>query len=384
MPFDAKELYEILDILHQKLINPDVDSVSLYYLPYSIFVKTPLIYNPDSAILTYAIIESWVAEYEIAIHLEKKKRIFDHFLDECMVLVHSSSSTYVTAVNRWTEKGQFYEIHFNQEFVKTMITVCSQITNNPKIISDFIDGLAFLPEYWQKGKPEIFKKIDRLIQPAIQICVNNFSRWEKVDKYLLDDLKRHDEFSILGIKIHLSKSDFISHLNRIHITDYEHHDNEILKSWIEYKASFNKNLDNSNNEDTSSIEPIKDLEALAKLENKFWKGLPMDVVIKHFLPLAEKKNKVGESFLTYLQFVSFIKRGFLLNDDEPVQKINCLTGEKGFVIARFYEFYQLAAYQYGHVARSEKFVKLFIHCFDNWDEKSVKVYFKPNKSTESW
>lgn len=119
-------------------------------------------------------------------------------------------------------------------------------------------------------------------------------------------------------------------------------------------------------------------------ENLFVKGFPMKKVIEHFDVMTRRKNRNGNVFLTREQLVSFLRRGFLDDRTQPKQKINCANGEKGLVLKRFYEFFDLAVSQYGHPQKKEKFIKLFVDCFDNWSETSIKAFFKPNKTKHTW
>jgi hypothetical protein len=126
------------------------------------------------------------------------------------------------------------------------------------------------------------------------------------------------------------------------------------------------------------------LKTIAKEENKFWKGIPMDAVITHFEILTNRKNKNNQFFLTPVQLVSFLKRGFLKDENQPKQKISCSNGEKGLVIKRFYEFFELAVTQYGHTNKKKTFIDLFNNCFDNWEASTIPYYFKPGKVKEEW
>lgn len=119
-------------------------------------------------------------------------------------------------------------------------------------------------------------------------------------------------------------------------------------------------------------------------ENKFWKGLPMDRVIKHFEVLTLRSNKNGVSYLSNQQFISFLKKGFLKDDNQPKQHIHCSRGEKGLIIKRFYEFFVLATSEFSHPQQKAKFISLFIDCFDNWEQKTVELFFKPNKTKQTW
>jgi len=126
------------------------------------------------------------------------------------------------------------------------------------------------------------------------------------------------------------------------------------------------------------------LSEIRKSENQFWKGLPMDKTINHFEILTTRKNKNGNSYLTKEQFISFLKRGFLNDKNQPVQKINCSAGEKGLVIKLFYDFYELAVSHYKHTNKKVTFINLFNDCFDNWKPETVKSFFKPGKTKETW
>jgi hypothetical protein len=128
----------------------------------------------------------------------------------------------------------------------------------------------------------------------------------------------------------------------------------------------------------------KILSEMIKSENIFWKGLPMKKVVDHFIILTTRKNKNGESFLTNEQLISFLKKGFLNDAAQSKQKINCTASEKGLVIKRFYQLYDLAVAQYGYPAKKTKFIDLFTNCFDNWDKASVVPFFRPNKVKENW
>jgi hypothetical protein len=119
-------------------------------------------------------------------------------------------------------------------------------------------------------------------------------------------------------------------------------------------------------------------------ENKFWKGIPMDKVVNHFEVMTSRKNKKGSTFLTTEQFISFLKKGFLNDLTQQKQIINCSGGEKGFVIKRFYEFYDLTVSQYKYPSKTDKFIKLFTDCFSNWDENTIKSFFKRDKTKENW
>lgn len=139
--------------------------------------------------------------------------------------------------------------------------------------------------------------------------------------------------------------------------------------------------------------PIKDdngkdyeqeLSSIRQSKNEFWEWLPMETVIDHFEVMTKRKNKNNQVFLTRPQFVTFLKKGFLNDTTQPKQRINCSSGEKGFVIKRFYEFFDLAVSQYSIPSKKRKFIDLFVDCFDNWKVHTIEPFFKPNKTKERW
>lgn len=176
-------------------------------------------------------------------------------------------------------------------------------------------------------------------------------------------------------------------LEELNINDYyEKNDNyeylsENLSEQLEY---WKKELCELSSHKLNQSELEKTLTEIALSENKFWKGIPMRKVVEHFEIMTKRKNKNGVSFLTLDQYIIFLKKGFLNEINLPVQKINCINGEKGFVISRFYEFYVLASSSYKHPSKKEKFIKLFTDCFDNWEPKTIESFFKPDKTKDKW
>jgi hypothetical protein len=111
----------------------------------------------------------------------------------------------------------------------------------------------------------------------------------------------------------------------------------------------------------------------------------MEIAIKHFEVFVSKKSKNGAPFLTKIQLTYFVQGAFLKDEKQPKQKINYSVGEKGLVIKRFYEFFQLAVTNYAEVNRKEKYVNLVLDNFDNLgDYNSIEAFFKPNKTKENW
>lgn len=164
----------------------------------------------------------------------------------------------------------------------------------------------------------------------------------------------------------------------------------MIKSWFRDEKEFiveitpllkSVNLDKVENTNPKVEITLSDI---ANSENKFWKGIPMQIVVTHFEILSKRRNKAGNIYLTTDQLISFLKKGFLNDNTQLKQKINCINGEKGFIIKRFYEFFVLAVSQYGYPQRKEKFISMFLNCFDNWNKSTIAPFFKPNKTNEMW
>jgi hypothetical protein len=168
----------------------------------------------------------------------------------------------------------------------------------------------------------------------------------------------------------------------------------ILNNYFLFEEIFNKHYKDDEqqqiefNRTQANLTPAPNVEesllCIKNSENKFWKGIPMAVVINHFKLLTERNSKNGEPFLTNEQFISFLKKGFLKDDSQPKQKINYSPREKGLIIKRFYDFYVLAVSEYSHPQKTINFITLFTDCFDNWEQKTIKPFFKPNKTKETW
>lgn len=210
---------------------------------------------------------------------------------------------------------------------------------------------------------------------------------------LIEDLK----FKILeGRKIEPNSFPFINLLQNFHLLDRYFLSNSMYK--IYEAAAIEKNIEylqakieNSESEHTVILRngySEKDYEeALSEIknsENKFSHLMDMGIVINHFQVLTEKKNKEGNPYLSKAQFLSFLKKGFLNDAKLPKQKINCLPGEKGIVILLFYKFYEKAVADYSHHNKKEKFLNLFVDCFDNWEPRTIPAFFKKGKTRNTW
>jgi hypothetical protein len=168
---------------------------------------------------------------------------------------------------------------------------------------------------------------------------------------------------------------------------------KVVRSWLDGEKRYLHEISpfikdrSANGLANTQADPVNyelELCKLTESENKFWKGLPMRVVIDHFRVFASKKSRNGKPFLTYQQLYDFMQRGFLGKEKIRKQKFNLSNGEKGFIIKRFYELFEISVSQYSEVNRKYKYIQLITDCFDNWDKGSIDAFFKPNKTKESW
>lgn len=192
------------------------------------------------------------------------------------------------------------------------------------------------------------------------------------------------------------KSIILHHLvnenTNIYLIIDKYYPNEANDRWKAIKDEFNTIIRRFiNTQEDSNIPPIKEncesktiLDSIVQSENLFWKGLPMNKVVDHFNKLAVRKSKNGKTFLTEGQLISFFKKGFLGDETQLKQKINFISGEKGFVISLFYDFYTLAVDNYNHIQNKNKFIDLFCNSFEGFTESSVSAFFKPNKTKNKW
>jgi hypothetical protein len=160
-------------------------------------------------------------------------------------------------------------------------------------------------------------------------------------------------------------------------------------SKYEHNVNFPAKVKSGNiSQSLESLDSKHDIEnafaEIRKSDNRFWKGLPMDVVVDHFKVFTTKKSTNGRTFLSDDQFISFLRRGFLDDQRENKQTIHYSYGEKGFVIKRFYELYVLARDEFGFPQKKNKFITLITDCFDNWEKNAIVLLFKPNKSKDKW
>jgi len=176
---------------------------------------------------------------------------------------------------------------------------------------------------------------------------------------------------------------------------------EEVQHFIDYtlKLNYTKYLPNELSNNVSEVSEINnDTNAILKIEefnynkeiseiiesNEFWNGVEMKKVIQHFEVLTFRNSRNGKVFLSQKQFISFLKKGFLNDENQLKQQFNYASGEKGFIIKRFYEFYYLCSSKHNFVNKKDIFIKLFLDSFDNWEETTITPFFKPNKAKQKW
>ncbi len=179
-----------------------------------------------------------------------------------------------------------------------------------------------------------------------------------------------------------------------HYTDERKHYIRVIKKWfigesrylislrslISIENQHHPNTDCESNSKTAS-DKITDLR---NKENKIYKGLPMEVVIDHLSVLTTQNSKNGKPFFTDAQFHTFLEKGFLGKLGLPKQRINVQRGEKGFIIKRFYQLFEIAVSQYGDLNQKFKYIKVFSDCISNWPKDTIEAFFRPNKTKREW
>jgi hypothetical protein len=129
------------------------------------------------------------------------------------------------------------------------------------------------------------------------------------------------------------------------------------------------------------------LEAIKNSPNVFFPSMPMSAVIDHFSVFYTKRNtKTNLPYLTKIQFVDFLERAFLGNGEIEKQSLQFSNGEKGFVISRFFDFYNLAVTNHREKGTNkEKYQNLIIDSFSNWlNIAEIKSSFRANTSNNTW
>jgi hypothetical protein len=164
---------------------------------------------------------------------------------------------------------------------------------------------------------------------------------------------------------------------------------QMLNQWFSDEVSFITNISSLFTEEAQNKKEFQNFDQeigrLRAKENLFWKGIPMEVAIDHFIKLTTHKNKKREPYLTQSQFISFIKRSFLQQNQEAKQTLNIGNSENGAVIKLFYQFFDLAVAGYGEKSKNEKYIRLVLDNFTNWDTFSqVKSLFRKDKSSKIW
>jgi hypothetical protein len=202
-------------------------------------------------------------------------------------------------------------------------------------------------------------------------------------------------FDTLAIELINSKRELELKELSEHYTDERRQYIKILKKWNKGECRYLDSLrplitkqlpqrnaiDETPNDGSNVTDKI---EAMRSKENIFWKGLPMNVVIDHFRVFTKHNSKNGKPFLTEGQFLAFMEKGFLGRQGLGTQSFNCHRGEKGFIVKRFYEFFELAVSKYGEANKKFKYISLIPDCFDNWSKDTVENFFKPNKVKGNW
>ncbi|MEO6304718.1 MAG: hypothetical protein ABIP51_16270 [Bacteroidia bacterium] len=239
-------------------------------------------------------------------------------------------------------------------------------------------------DWYYKNLIETFKRRSSYLKDQF---FNKF--FEKLVPELKETLKRNN-FEILLPEIYnANNKDTLSHIAIYNAhkkfidtfpTSEEINYDEIkdINAVLNILTGKNKTIINKTQKNLKTIDQIK------RSGNNFVKRMSMKQVIDHFMVLTTRKSKNGSPFLTETEFISFLQKAFLSDTNIPVQKINFARGEKGFVIKRFYEFFDLAVKHFHEPNKKKKYIDLLANNFENWTEDEIIDFFKPNKSKENW
>ena len=129
------------------------------------------------------------------------------------------------------------------------------------------------------------------------------------------------------------------------------------------------------------------LEGIKNANNTFLPNMPMSAVIEHFSVFYKKKNtKTDLPYLTEDQFINFLERAFLGNTNIAKQAITFTNGEKGFVISRFFDFYNVAVTNHReNGTNKDKYKSFIIDNFSNWNNiTEIESSFRANISKNEW
>jgi hypothetical protein len=208
--------------------------------------------------------------------------------------------------------------------------------------------------------------------------INTFVIYQKGE--LNEPEKIKIELAIEQRKLELKRG----YLKNNSVTDKKNYE-EILLRWFEDENRFMNRITPVlkalplESKKVLNENELTELEQIKQSKNQFWKGLPMNEVVKHFEKMTMEENDKGQPFLTKEQFIKFLKRGFLGDKSQPKQVINSIGVPKQDIIRIFFDFYQIAVV-YGHKKRHKNFIDLIFECFTNWKEEersTIKRLFKP-------
>lgn len=124
------------------------------------------------------------------------------------------------------------------------------------------------------------------------------------------------------------------------------------------------------------------LSSISLMENKFCKALPMQAVVDHLgaFTLGSKKES---PLLSEAELISFLKRGFLGIESEPIQAFKNAQNRKTQIIQHFHALYSKAKSECGAQVTMEDFREMICHCFSNWTFNQTKHLFKPGKTSNT-
>jgi hypothetical protein len=250
-----------------------------------------------------------------------------------------SNNVIKSEIRFWTESNSFYDNYFSKRFVVELIKSCDIVTQNhtsrDKLIVDFIAGLALLPIYLRTKNEQQGIEFDMLTQPVFNLLIDRVKSDEYRKGLVDEEISGESIHKLNGVESPISQKEILLHIKRMNSIPITTADiQEVERDWIDYKRkqyavreseisldTIPQNVVASSQLSRSDFDKI--LSEIKNCDNLFWKGLPMDQVVKHFEVLTIKKNKKGNLFLSPEQLVSFLKKGFL--NDPGLEKTVKMT-----------------------------------------------------------
>ncbi len=239
IPFDFTKTSEVLNNLKSVLQDEKICAADIYLYPSLIFRSTLLKHNPYFSKWVYAIIETWVSQVETSIHKSENKRLFDGFLFDCKTACQLSEYIDQQIISKWTEKDVSYKEFFDLEFIDILISFSILLTDDPKMITDLINGLTILHDYYKDNNENESNRFDILTKPIFKSIKKEIQKIKRFESFSNKEFVYKNEIIKMGIHFPISKNELLTEIKQIkHNTPKQSTKNPIIIDWINYKQKF--------------------------------------------------------------------------------------------------------------------------------------------------